>query len=67
MKPWVGFDLDGTLAEYTEWKGPTHIGKPIPKMVDLAKRYEKEGIGIKISQHEFLLIILIKKKHLKPL
>ena len=48
MKPWVGFDLDGTLAEYTEWKGPTHIGKPIPRMVNLAMRYEKEGIGIKI-------------------
>lgn len=48
MKPWVGFDLDGTLAEYTEWQGPTHIGKPVQKMIDLAKKYEKSGLDIKI-------------------
>ena len=29
---WIGVDLDGTLAEYTEWKGLEHIGKPIPLM-----------------------------------
>lgn len=48
MTPWIGFDLDGTLAEYGEWEGPTSIGKPIQKMVDLAKSYEKRGYTIKI-------------------
>jgi hypothetical protein len=35
---WVGVDLDGTLAEYHGFKGPEHIGKPIPKMVARVKR-----------------------------
>ena len=48
MKPWIGFDLDGTLAEYTEWLGASHIGKPIPRMVELVKKLEKAGYGIKI-------------------
>jgi hypothetical protein len=34
MKPWIGVDLDGTLAEYTGGRGDTTIGKPIQKMVD---------------------------------
>jgi len=32
-RPWIGVDLDGTLAHYDGWKGPTHIGAPIHKMV----------------------------------
>lgn len=31
---WVGVDLDGTLAHYDGWKGPTHIGTVIPAMLD---------------------------------
>lgn len=42
MKPWIGVDLDGTLAEYHGWHGPTHIGKPIPKMVERIKRFLTE-------------------------
>lgn len=30
---WIGVDLDGTLAMYEGWKGPTHIGQPIDAMV----------------------------------
>lgn len=37
-KPWVGLDLDATLAEYHGWKGADHIGAPIPAMVDYVKR-----------------------------
>lgn len=29
MGGWIGVDLDGTLAEYTGWKGVEHIGEPI--------------------------------------
>ena len=46
--PWVGFDLDGTLAEYTDWKGFEHIGKPVPKMVALIKAYKASGTKVKI-------------------
>ena len=35
---WIGFDLDGTLAEYDGWKGIEHIGKPIKPMCDLIKK-----------------------------
>lgn len=34
---WIGIDLDGTLAEYDEWKGPGHIGAPIRPMVDFVR------------------------------
>ena len=37
----VFFDLDGTLAENT-WP-LTEIGKPIPEMIDLLRRYVSEG------------------------
>lgn len=45
---WIGIDLDGTLAEYTTWKGADHIGKPIKPMIDRVKAWIKEGQPIKI-------------------
>lgn len=46
---WIGFDLDGTLAEYDGvWKGYDHIGEPVPLMMDLLKRYIAEGKTVKI-------------------
>jgi len=47
-EPWVGVDLDGTLAEFGEWKGAGHIGRPIPAMVDAVKNLLKAGITVKI-------------------
>ncbi len=46
--PWIGFDLDGTLCQYGEWKGPHHIGEPIKPMVDLAKAFMRSGMRVKI-------------------
>jgi len=43
-----GVDLDGTLAEYYGWKGETHIGKPIPKMMTKVKGWIAEGIRVVI-------------------
>lgn len=40
---WIGVDLDGTLAHYEGWKGATHIGAPIPAMVERVKRWIEEG------------------------
>lgn len=45
---WIGVDLDGTLAEYHGWQGETHIGKPIPAMVDRVKRWIKDGKDVRI-------------------
>jgi hypothetical protein len=45
---WVGFDLDGTLAVYDEWRGATHIGEPIMPNVKRAQRYLQDGIEVRI-------------------
>lgn len=47
-EPWVGVDLDGTLAEYNGWVSENHIGKPIPLMVQRVKAMLKKGTRVKI-------------------
>ncbi len=46
--PWVGFDLDGTLAEYHGWVSDTHIGAPVPSMVSLVKDYLETELEVRI-------------------
>lgn len=48
MARWIGVDLDGTLAEYGGWKGPDHIGAPIPLMLERVKRWISEGKEVRI-------------------
>jgi hypothetical protein len=48
VKGWIGVDLDGTLATYGEWKGPEHIGDPIPAMVNRVKAWIAEGKNVRI-------------------
>jgi hypothetical protein len=52
FKPWVGFDLDGTLAMYEYWQGPDHIGSPVPEMVRVLmgeiEQGEREGYEVRI-------------------
>ncbi len=49
FRPWIGFDLDGTLAEaLPHWQGPGAIGKPRPHMIQKAKEHIKNGDVIKI-------------------
>lgn len=45
---WIGVDLDGTIAEYHGWVSPTHIGAPIPKMVERVKVWLSEGKEVRI-------------------
>lgn len=47
-KGWIGVDLDGTLAHYTEWRGVDHIGEPIPMMVARVRRWIAEGQDVRI-------------------
>lgn len=47
-KQWIGVDLDGTLAKYDGFKGPTVIGAPISAMVDRVKQWLAEGKNVKI-------------------
>lgn len=39
MRPWIGVDLDGTLAEYRGGVGPEEIGKPVSAMVERIRRW----------------------------
>lgn len=45
---WIGFDLDGTLAQHDGWKGIDYIGEPIAPMVALLKDYLDKGKTCKI-------------------
>lgn len=48
MSGWIGVDLDGTLAHYDGWKGPDHIGDPIPAMLERVKGWLAKGIEVRI-------------------
>lgn len=43
MQGWIGVDLDGTLAEYDEWRGIDHIGTPIEPMAARVRRWIAQG------------------------
>jgi hypothetical protein len=47
-KPWIGVDLDGTLAHDYGYKGAHHIGSPIKRMVDRVRRWHNAGKRVKI-------------------
>lgn len=47
-KGWIGVDLDGTLAHYDHWAGPTHIGPPISVMVERVKKWLVDGYEVRI-------------------
>lgn len=47
-EPWIGFDLDGTLAVYDKWEGIDHIGAPVAPMVELIKKLHADGKTVKI-------------------
>ena len=50
MAGWVAVDLDGTLVFFDPngWKGPEHVGKPVPAMVARVKQWLAEGIEVRI-------------------
>lgn len=48
MSGWIGVDLDGTLAEYHGWVGPTEIGAPIPAMIDRVKEWRRKYTDVRI-------------------
>lgn len=48
MSGWIGVDLDGTLAEYDGWKGPYHIGEPVPAMAFRVRKWLADGRDVRI-------------------
>lgn len=47
-KGWIGLDLDGTLAHYDGYKGPTDIGEPITPMLERVMGFLEAGWEVKI-------------------
>lgn len=47
-RPWIGVDLDGTLALDFGWRGPRHIGVPVPMMVWRVRQWIADGRRVKI-------------------
>lgn len=47
-KPWIGVDLDGTLAQDGPWKGDDHVGRPVPLMLARVKFWLSKGMTVKI-------------------
>jgi len=48
VRGWIGVDLDGTLAEYSGWVSPWHVGEPIPLMVNRVKKWLVSGRDVRI-------------------
>lgn len=46
--PWVGVDLDGTLALTIGNRDENLIGEPIPAMIERVKRWIERGIYVKV-------------------
>jgi hypothetical protein len=49
FEPWIGVDLDGTLAEHATGRfRKDYIGKAVPKMVERVHHWLAEGKQVKI-------------------
>jgi 8-oxo-dGTP pyrophosphatase MutT (NUDIX family) len=48
VTPYIGVDLDGTLAHYDKWRGIEHVGKPIMTMINRVKEWLQLGIRVKV-------------------
>ena len=47
-RPWIGVDLDGTLAKDGPWVDANHIGQPVEPMMNRVKEWIAQGITVKI-------------------
>lgn len=47
-RPWIGCDLDGTIAHYGSGHLPGQIGAPIAPMVDRMRGYLAQGYEVRI-------------------
>ena len=48
MTGWIGVDLDGTLAFYDGFVSPSHIGPPVPKMLERVRKWRAEEREVRI-------------------
>lgn len=48
FNPHICVDLDGTLAHYDTWRGPEHIGPPVPAMLARVRAWLAAGTEVRI-------------------
>ncbi len=48
MSAWIGVDLDGTLAHFDHFRGWSHVGDPVPEMLDRVRGWLSEGRDVRI-------------------
>lgn len=48
LKGWIGVDFDGTLSQYTGWKGLCGFGDPVPMMLLRVKAWLSMGYDVRI-------------------
>jgi hypothetical protein len=46
--PWIGVDMDGTLAIDDGWRGPHHVGDPVPLMLARVLHWLAHGKDVRI-------------------
>ena len=46
--PWIGVDLDGTLAVWDQDSSLDRVGEPVPDMLALVRKMIQNGIRVKI-------------------
>lgn len=46
--PWIGVDLDGTLAHYDHGTQQVHIGDPVQLMLNRVNQWLEDGYRVKI-------------------
>jgi hypothetical protein len=46
--PWIGVDLDGTLAEEQDPFDPLTIGRPVPEMVRKVRQAVEDGVEVRV-------------------
>ncbi len=47
-KPWIGVDLDGTLAYHGENSSIDQIGEPVPAMLEFVRKMIRNNVQVKI-------------------
>ncbi|MDR1818364.1 MAG: hypothetical protein LBR07_09415 [Puniceicoccales bacterium] len=47
-RPWIGVDLDGTLAVGGQWAGLDFVGEPVPVMLARVRHWLANGYRVKI-------------------
>lgn len=67
MNGWIGFDLDGTIANYDGFEGAGVIGAPIPDMLRVLRRLIMQEIECRIfTARIYPVMFILPQQDLTP-